>query len=265
MARAALRGLIPPLDDAWLAGAELSLPIAPRVERAGLSVFLPSTLEAEAFLAAIAASPSVAALEERLRGELALAPRRWFKLACERGRRVAVQQYLQIDPRIGYPITTIRRFLRNVGAESPPTLEPALAAELDVPSFVGGFVARHDASALVPSRAKLWLAVPPSRVGPLVTRLFDSDVGAASAHAAGLGAPGANVFVSFTPGLAASVQIDVTAPRPADLPCPFDGLGVGWSSTQPLAYAKWRASDPIWTAYVPLDAYEVAHGAFSRA
>lgn len=263
MAGARLRRLIDvaALRPEWLATAELSVPIDPSRTSAGLSVFFQPPGEADdarAFLDALGAPASVLALETSLRRDLSLGPRRWFKTAYERGQPTAIAHYFQIDPRVEYPIATIRHFLRKTGTSYPDTLENALRRELEAPDLVWGLVARHPTNGTEGDRvhAKLSLAVPPSQVASLVERLFGARSARDAAEVAGLGGPSSNeVFVTFTPGRAESLQIDVTAPRPADLPCAFDGLGVDWPDDRRLAYAKWRAKSSIWTAYVPLEAY----------
>lgn len=244
------------LRDAWLTNAELSLPIHPSPRSAGLSVFLHSEDDASAFLDAASAPPSVAAFEKTVRQELPLAPRRWFKLAFEGPRLVAIAHYFQIDPRALYPITTMRRFFRGTDTAFPAVLESALAPELDTHGRVWGLVARHalDGSAM---HAKLSLAVPPARVASVVGRVFESKAAEEIARVAHLGSPeSTETFVTFTPGNASSLQVDVSAPIPERLPCKWNGLGVDWPANRPLSYAKWRADDPTWTAYVPLAAFQ---------
>lgn len=244
------------LHEAWLTSAELSVPIAESPRSAGLSIFLHSAEEAHTFLEHVGAPRTVATVEDSVRRELPVAPRRWFKLAFEHARLVAIAHYFQIDPRIGYPLTTIRRFFRGIDAPFPDALERALVPELDTPSLVWGLVARHSLAGGAVN-GKLSIAAVPDRVPSLVERIFDAGAAARAAKVARLGAAESNeTFVTFAPGLAESLQIDVSSPTPARLPCAWNGLGVDWPAERPLAYAKWRAADPTWTAYVPFAAYE---------
>lgn len=111
----------------WLADAELSLTVG-RPERVGLSFFSTD----RAAYAAFCTSQGVPLDDDvRLRGRFDLAPRHWLKLHYVGGECVGWSQYFAIHERNAYPITTLRLFARQYGAQDVARLEPTLLAALE--------------------------------------------------------------------------------------------------------------------------------------
>lgn len=88
--------------------------------------------------------------EKTLRAKYDLLQRYWVKLHYHDGRQCGMSQYFQIDPRMHYPISTIRRFLREYGFSDVAMIEELLKPALESPETQWGFALKRGQDRLVP-------------------------------------------------------------------------------------------------------------------
>jgi hypothetical protein len=133
MARSArdpgLNFLPEPLRESWLDAAEVSISIDDGTVR-GVSFFLDTALELGEILDMAGGREVVLPHELRLRERFDLAPRHWVKLHNPTSQLTRYSQYFQLDPRLEYPVTSLRVFSRMYGVAPLASIEPALRPAL---------------------------------------------------------------------------------------------------------------------------------------
>jgi hypothetical protein len=131
---------------AWLADAELSVPVEPPVNRVGLSFFFRDSAD----LLELAHSEHLGAAwwqeTVAVHSTFALVPRFWVKLTFADDERVAVTRYFAIPGGSGNPLTTLRLLVRRLGGACPPGFAAALQPYLGDPQ-VGWFVSQQQRKA----------------------------------------------------------------------------------------------------------------------
>ncbi|MGM0452971.1 MAG: hypothetical protein ACQERN_07385 [Thermodesulfobacteriota bacterium] len=114
----------------WLENAELSFSTKNR-DIAGLSLFFVD-FEALCEYVRIAALPeAILKQEAALRKKFDLVPAHWIKVQYRGQNHVSYSQYFHINPAIGYPITTLRLFLKTYGCRETEDMEAVLKDALE--------------------------------------------------------------------------------------------------------------------------------------
>ncbi len=235
----------------WLSTAEASVTLGePR--KLGISFFFEAAEEFEEFLARVPGADPVAEWERRLRDRLDVCARRWVKLHYLDERCDRVSHYLQIDPRIGYPIASLRLYLRLLGRTPSAALESVLEPALEREDTAWGLVLKHADQEPTP---RISFRVPRQTAAEVLRRLAaagEVNPQAASQHGAALRTVAGTdrVFVTFEPGRLDGSSLDFEQVPRSGLP---DAVDVA-PGLDAFPYVKHRAvgSEPQWTVYVPL-------------
>jgi len=135
--------LIPPIlgfRSHWLIDAEASF--VDGGHRAGLSLYFLDPLEFEAFAEVAGLPQDAVAREFEFRRAFDLDPRIWIKLHFRDGAPDGFSQYFVIDPRIDYPVTTLRVLGRRLGLTRADRVEPAFQRALTTPGTLFAVIAK---------------------------------------------------------------------------------------------------------------------------
>lgn len=250
-----LTDLISSVAAAWLADAEISVPLSGGA--GGLSFFFDAPAEFADFLEVVAAPLKLSEYETRLRERFDLVPRRWVKVQGE-GQSRRFSQYFQVDPRDVYPITTLRLFLRAFGVADLAGLEALLRPALERNDTVWGLVVKHRDGGAAP---RLSLRTDRRLLLDLLQRLVAANrlvpqLGGQYKRLA-LTLPGDDTaYLSFDPGIANACALDFEHVPSGTVP----GGNVVFPRPLALRYVKCRLSlpsdQPAWTAYLPYSAWQ---------
>lgn len=241
-------------DESWLAGAELSLAL-PDGEKKGLSFFFSDEEEFGDFLAAAGLPGEVLEHERRLRGKFDLLPRYWLKLHYLNSKVSGFSQYFQVHPALGYPITTLRLFLRMYGHERVEGLEDMLEPGLASGSTIYGLVLKHEKGTITP---RLSLRVERQFLPELFERFVKAGYLGTDRAEAYLDwdkriSVGDFTYVSFDPGVPGGCVLDFEKISTATLPTTLQGSDL--PEDVPFNFVKCRLradNTPEWAAYLML-------------
>ncbi|RYG36424.1 class I SAM-dependent methyltransferase [bacterium] len=124
----------------WLKDAEASY--IEGFDRTGLSLFFTDTLEFEEFAKRVQLPEDAVERERVFRSDFELDPRRWTKLHFRGGVRDGFSQYFVVDPRLNYPVTTLRVLGKRLGLSEPRRVEPAFQRALVEPGTLFAVIAK---------------------------------------------------------------------------------------------------------------------------
>jgi len=239
------------LRPEWLDSAEVSIALdGPRVK--GLSFFFHDEANCAGFAAAESLDRCVLSDEKALREKFSILPRYWLKLHFDGGRRCGLSQYLQINPIMHYPITTIRCFLRKYGMSDVGMIEELLRPALEAPETEWGLAIKRSPGRVVP---RVFFSIP----RPLIRQVLAPFIRLGYlSQATGLQylewenrtRAGERIFISLDPTLGKLSSLDFSDVPSDQLPEPSR---FGYSGK--LQYLKLRIADysqpPELTAYLP--------------
>lgn len=249
-------GLLGRFRRNWLAQAEVSEAV-PSGEPRGLSFFFVDAVELAAFRAVVALPPAVEREERALRQRYDFLPRTWIKLAWnDAATPQACSQYLVIDPRNRYPITTLRQLVRRFPGDGDGVgrLEAGLEPALDDPETMWAAIVKHapgDGGTLPRPVLRLSCRVARTSLAHLLdcmttAGLIDEAVGAPHL-ATNRELPAADsVYVTFEPGDRQVLALDYEAPEATFL------AALGAPPTTRYLKCRHRGEHRQWTAYRPL-------------
>jgi cyclopropane fatty-acyl-phospholipid synthase-like methyltransferase len=245
-------GLLDQLRLNWLADAEVSLtPNEP--DKFGLSLFFTDPFELAAALRHLPLPLDVGALENWMRTKFDFAPRAWIKLHVSQAQIAGISQYFVIDPRLDYPITTLRMGLRALGLQDTSRIEPAFGSVLAQPESLWAVIAKRSGAAVRPRLSCFVLA---SSVQGLLNDLQAS--GYASEHCVqellavmiSTCSGDDRVYVSLDPDHVDAISIDFQVADQTPRPPELEDL---WGGKAQRRYLKLRVGDKgrSWTLYRP--------------
>lgn len=130
----------------WLYDAEISF--VEGGDRTGLSLYFTEESLFGDFARFVGLPDEAVEREKAFRKRLDLAPRHWIKLHYRGGRPDGFSQYFVIDPRIEYPVTSLRLMARSLGLEATDLIEPAFRRALETPGTLFAAIAKGGAPRL---------------------------------------------------------------------------------------------------------------------
>jgi hypothetical protein len=163
--------LIPGLDrfrPEWLNNAEVSFSLDDQ-QPVGLSFFFDDETTCADFAASESLEHDVISSEKAVRTKYSILPRYWLKLHLNGVAGGGLSQYFQIDPNLYYPITTVRRFLRDYGLSDVGSMEELLKPSLENRDTQWGLALKRYADRVTP---RIFFRVPRS----LLERILNSFV-----------------------------------------------------------------------------------------
>jgi hypothetical protein len=251
--------LIPDLagmPPAWLNGAELSIDLAHH-QRVGVSFFFTDTAAFHSFCDHQRLPTEVQRDETALRGTFDLVPRHWIKRDFISGKPAGLSQYFTVHPRVNYPITTLRLFLRRHGCPDVAAIEPMLTPSLERQDSQWFLILKRGQAPHPRIACRMVRSLLPDILDRLIAVGF-LDHARAQAYSdwnSRLRA-GPFVYLSIDPNRPGACSLDFESVHPASLPDRWTELQrqMGWPSLP--RYLKCRiptgSTVPAWKVYLTL-------------
>lgn len=247
--------LIPGLErfrPEWLDSAEVSLSLD-GLRVTGLSFFFHDEASCGEFAAGESLDEAVMSAERVLRAKYSILPRYWLKIHYDGTKQCGLSQYFHINPGMHYPISTIRRFLRDYGFADAGMLEGLLKPSLEERGTRWGLAIKRSADKVFP-RIFFSVARPFLKqvLAPFIRSGYLSDIAALFyLQWEQRIVAGGRVFISIDPTFSRFSSLDF-----CDLPSSQVPGCIPLGLPETVDYLKMRITGPSrppeFTAYMPL-------------